>query len=119
MEVAVPDVVPLTGAELVDLVRLQRVELRSPTEDVRASWRRAFHDATSSGAAPDGRRLRLKGRDRGDLSIWLEPLSGSVESTSVAVPKTLRKPHAVAKAIIDSPSKFEMRGSVARRAALI
>lgn len=64
--------------EIPDLVeRVRRAEgvlrVEDPDPGWRAAYRRAIHTAITTGAVPEGYRLRHTGRDRGDLLVRLVP----------------------------------------------
>ena len=71
------------------------VTILDPPDRVRACYRSAIHWAKESGLVPDGLKLRYKGRDAGDLTIWLaEPGSEPLPPPApVPVPAALRSPH--------------------------
>lgn len=83
-----------------------QLTIESPSSAERARWRRTIWATARSGAVPAGHSLRYRGRDSGDLVIWLEPVADSPPKTAplVAVPADLRNAHPlVVAARKDSP----------------
>lgn len=78
----------LRGAE-------HRVEVTDPAAARRAAWRRAIDAARREGLVPPGRQLRHTGRDRGELTIWLEDTTNSAppRPEPLAVPDTVVDVH--------------------------
>ncbi len=75
----------------------RRLVIADPSDDTRAEYRRAIHQAKQGNQIPDGLKLRHTGRDAGALVIWLEEAQPEKPAPPkrISVPTTLRSPHAL------------------------
>src|SRR5689334_7997008 len=89
--------VPVNASELMKLLADHDGPLTvpQPRTGERAQWRRVIWAALHDNASPAGFRLRHRGRDAGDLVIWLEEITDAppvVAPQQIPVPARLRNP---------------------------
>ena len=96
-----PDAVkeaPVDGTDLVRRVSAAGGTLivQDPGVMTRGRWKRAYYEAVNRGDVPAGHKLRLSGREHGDLTVRLEGLAEEAPvppMPTVVVPAELSKSH--------------------------
>jgi hypothetical protein len=96
-----PKPLKIPGTEVIAKAVAAGGELRIPDPDaaLRHRWRQGIHEAVAAELAPAGKRLRHRGRDQGDLVVWLEDAVLSElpapEYPEVVVPERASKYHPI------------------------
>ena len=73
-----------------------------PAPGVRAAWRRLLFRAQGHPAVPDGMTVRHRGRNAGDLTVWLEiTIPESSPTPPVVIPDRVRGAHPLVAALRD------------------
>lgn len=119
--------VPSTVEEFLDALDDAGGELRivSPSDDVRAAWRRVIHRVRQGKHVPEGWHLLHRGRDSGDLVIEMRPGEHPADKyrrpggDRVPIPATLAKPHPAVQALRDAPERLPASATNRGRAVLI
>jgi hypothetical protein len=94
----------IPGSEVIAKVVAAGGELHiaDPEAGLRHRWRQGIYDAVAAELAPAGKRLRHRGRDQGDLVVWLEDAVLSAvpapEYPEVVVPERVSKYHPILSA---------------------
>jgi hypothetical protein len=91
---------PADGADLVGRVSAAggTLTVQDPGVMTRGRWKRAYYEAVNRGDVPSGHKLRLSGRERGDLTVRLVGLAEEAPAPplpAVAVPAELGKSHSL------------------------
>lgn len=119
--------VPSTTEEFLEALEHAGGELRvtSPSDDVRAAWRRVIHRVRQGKHVPEGWHLLHRGRDSGDLVIEMRRGEHPAdkyrrpEGEPVRIPAELTKPHPVARALRGAPERLPASQANRGRAVMI
>ncbi|MFI9455022.1 hypothetical protein [Amycolatopsis sp. NPDC052450] len=118
---------PSTVEEFLEALDDAGGELRivSPTDDVRAAWRRVIHRVRQGKHVPEGWHLLHRGRDSGDLVIEMRPGEHPADKyrlpagERVSVPTELTKLHPVVQALRDTPERLPASSANRSRALMV
>lgn len=119
--------VPSTAEEFLEALEDAGGELRitSPSDDIRAAWRRVIHRVRQGKHVPEGWHLLHRGRDSGDLVIEMRQGEHPAdkyrrpEAERVPIPAGLTKPHPLARALRDASERLPASRANRGRAVVI